>query len=65
MQPLSPRLALSITTVSGDVAGQRAGITFAPDGSSSGGRVAMAEGGRRVLVGVDWLTGRVSVANVE
>ena len=40
-----------------------AGISFAPDGSSSGGRIVLADGGRRVQVGVDWLTGRVSVAN--
>lgn len=39
------------------------GIAFLPDGSSSGGRVEIAGRGRRVLVGVDWLTGRVSVAD--
>jgi general secretion pathway protein H len=40
-----------------------AGIRFAPDGSSTGGRIVLADGARRVLVGVDWLTGRVSVAD--
>jgi general secretion pathway protein H len=38
-------------------------ISFAPDGSTSGGRVMLADGARRVLVGVDWLTGRVSIAD--
>lgn len=38
-------------------------ISFASDGSSSGGRIALAEDGLRVLVGVDWLTGRVTVAD--
>ena len=38
-------------------------ISFAPDGSSSGGRVELAAGGRRVQVGVEWLTGRVVVAD--
>jgi len=39
------------------------GIRFAADGSSSGGRIVLADGRRRVVVGVDWLTGRVSVAD--
>ena len=41
----------------------RPAITFAPDGSSTGGRVELAAGARRMQVGVDWLTGRVSVAD--
>lgn len=39
------------------------GIRFAPDGSSTGGRIVLADGRRRIVVGVDWLTGRVSVAD--
>jgi len=39
-------------------------IAFLPDGSSTGGRVELAGNGRRSAVGVDWLTGRVSVADV-
>jgi general secretion pathway protein H len=35
-------------------------IRFAPDGSSSGGRIVLAGGGRQIAVTVDWLTGRVS-----
>ena len=38
------------------------GIAFAPDGSASGGAVLVAEGAHRLAVQVDWLTGRVSVA---
>ena len=34
-------------------------IRFAPDGSSSGGHVAVQGGARRIEIGVDWLTGRV------
>jgi general secretion pathway protein H len=34
-------------------------IRFAPDGSSSGGGVVLTEGASRMLVLVDWLTGRV------
>jgi general secretion pathway protein H len=40
-----------------------AGIAFLPDGSSSGGRVELATGTRHMQVGVDWLTGRVSIAD--
>ena len=40
-------------------------ISFAPDGSSSGGRIELADGGRRMQVAVDWLTGRVSVAEMR
>ena len=43
--------------------GVQAGIAFQPDGSSSGGRVELARGGRRARVGVDWLTGRVTTAD--
>ncbi len=65
-------LALSMLSV-GQVAGlappalapaRRLGaISFAPDGSASGGRIELADGSRRMQVAVDWLTGRVSVAD--
>jgi general secretion pathway protein H len=41
---------------------QGAAIRFFPDGSSTGGRVELVGAGRTAQVGVDWLTGRVSVA---
>ena len=41
----------------------RRGILFSPEGGSSGGDIAVASGTIRAVVGVDWLTGRVSVAN--
>lgn len=46
-----------------DVTGTRT-IGFAPDGSSSGGRIVLAGGGRRRAVAIDWLTGRVSTADI-
>jgi general secretion pathway protein H len=45
------------------VGAPRAGITFTPDGSSSGGQVDLASGPTRMQVAVDWLTGRVSIAD--
>lgn len=40
-----------------------AGIVFTPQGGSSGGRIALASGSIRAEIGVDWLTGRVSVSD--
>lgn len=37
------------------------GLVFQPDGSASGGKILLAGGGQRLLVAVDWLTGRVQV----
>jgi general secretion pathway protein H len=36
-------------------------IVFEPDGSASGGTVVLDDGGRRIAVTADWLTGRVRV----
>lgn len=61
---LPPGIAMAVTATLGNTAGGRlAAIQFAPDGSSSGGRVVLQGGGRRTQVGVEWLTGRVSVAD--
>lgn len=38
------------------------GIGFAPDGSSSGGQITVADAGHAAVVRVDWLTGRVRIA---
>jgi general secretion pathway protein H len=65
--PLPATLQLAALTVA-DRAGQQrdtSDISFAPDGSSSGGRIELAGQDARLLVGVDWLTGRVSVANAR
>jgi len=59
---LPPGIAMSVTTTA-DLAGVQAGIAFLPDGSSSGGRVELARGAQHSQIGVDWLTGRVSVAS--
>jgi general secretion pathway protein H len=57
-------LSLELLTISGEALNGREGdIRFNPDGSSTGGRISLADGRRRVGVGVDWLTGRVSVAD--
>ena len=42
---------------------RKGGIRFYPDGSSTGGRVTVSAGEREYRVDVDWLTGRVSIAD--
>jgi general secretion pathway protein H len=59
-------LSFELLTISGENRGPGIGdIRFYPDGSSTGGRVTLADGQRRMAVGVDWLTGRISVADVR
>src|SRR5205823_2403315 len=61
---LPPQVAITLLTVAGERRDLRiGGIRFNPDGSSTGGRVSLAEGEQAIAIGVDWLTGRVSVAN--
>ena len=59
-------LAIDLLTIAGERQAPGLGdIRFNPDGSSTGGRIALADGQRRMAVGVDWLTGRVSIADVR
>jgi general secretion pathway protein H len=60
--PLNYTLTLMTTT--GEVRDENVGdIRFDPDGSSTGGRIELGEGKRKIQIGVDWLTGRVSIVN--
>jgi general secretion pathway protein H len=64
--PLPAQLSIELLTVVGENRGRTGGdIRFNPDGSSTGGRITLADGRRRVAVGVDWLTGRVTVADLR
>jgi general secretion pathway protein H len=40
---------------------QRARFDFYPDGSSAGGRIALAQGDRLSILAIDWLTGRIEI----
>lgn len=42
--------------------GNAGSIRFFPDGTSTGGGIEIVREGRRFLVTVDWLTGRVAIA---
>ena len=58
---LPASLGLNITGTSREAAaGGSAGISFASDGSSSGGTIDLAVDARRFRIVVDWLTGRVT-----
>jgi general secretion pathway protein H len=65
-RPLPSGLAVELLTVEGERRGTTSGdIRFNPDGSSTGGRITLAAADRRVAIGVEWLTGRVSIADVR
>jgi general secretion pathway protein H len=62
---LPDHVALSAAVGAAETTGRaEARFRFLPDGSSSGGRVVLVDGRRSLQVGVDWLTGRVSVAQI-
>jgi general secretion pathway protein H len=63
---LPANLSIELLTITGEKRAASVGdIRFNPDGSSTGGRIALADGKQRVAVGVEWLTGRVSVADLR
>ena len=63
-QGLPADLQLELLTSRDEVvAGAVGQIRFDPDGGSSGGRVSIEGGDHLWMVGVDWLSGRVSVAD--
>ena len=60
---LPEALELKLYTAQSEIVNDKQGaIRFFPDGSSSGGRITVASGDRKYLVDVDWLTGKVSIA---
>jgi general secretion pathway protein H len=61
VRQLPPGLHLAMLTTTGERQGLQTGsIRFNPDGSSTGGRISLADGGRAITIGVDWLTGRIT-----
>ncbi|UZR28674.1 GspH/FimT family pseudopilin [Methylococcus mesophilus] len=59
-------VGLKLFTASGEVEGEGVGsILFFPDGSSTGGRVTLEAAGRKRLIDVNWLTGRISSSAEE
>lgn len=59
---LAEDLDLKFVTARSELVGTEAGqIRFYPDGSATGGRITITDGGRSYIVNVDWLTGSVDV----
>ena len=58
---LPPGIAMALT-VPRD---QGTSIVFLPDGSATGGEVVLSSHGLAARVGVEWLSGRVSVADAR
>jgi general secretion pathway protein H len=55
---------LKLFTAQSEVANEKLGsIRFYPDGSSTGGRITVSRGDAKYLVDVEWLTGRVTIAD--
>src|SRR5436305_560509 len=66
VRQLPASLGLAMLTITGERQGSNTGsIRFNPDGSSTGGRIALADSGRAITIGVDWLTGRVTGTDVR
>ena len=59
---LPESLSLGLVTAESEVLGEHvAGIRFFPDGSATGGEITLRIGERRIVVDVDWVTGRVGI----
>lgn len=59
-------LEITLDTAQSELTGDRSGaIRFYPQGSSTGGRITLAQGDRQLRVDVDWLTGRVRLSKME
>ena len=60
-QDVQASLTTAESLLSGDATG---GIDFFPDGSSSGGRIVLNTSDTGLQVDVEWLTGRIRIAEV-
>jgi general secretion pathway protein H len=63
---LPPEYGMSMISAAGRrISDTKAAIRFDPDGSSTGGRIELATGTRQIRIGVDWLSGKVSVSDAK
>jgi general secretion pathway protein H len=64
LHTLPKQVDLKLFTAQRDLVDEKTGaIRFYPDGGSNGGRITIAAGERKYEVDVDWLTGRVAIAD--
>jgi general secretion pathway protein H len=63
---LPRRIDITLLTIAGERRDATKGdIRFNADGSSTGGRITLADGSQKIMVGVEWLSGRVSIADAR
>jgi general secretion pathway protein H len=60
---LEPGMAVTLLPGTIPGPGDTGLVRFSPDGSASGGGVVLGSGKRRLRIDVEWLTGRVRVAD--
>jgi len=63
IQALAPGMAIAVLPPALKGPGDTSLIRFQPDGTTTGGEVLIGDGARRLRIDVDWLTGRVQVAD--
>lgn len=64
VRTLPPSLRVEFLTLASEQHATNSGeLRFNPDGSSTGGRITIGDGARTLVVGVDWLNGRVSIGD--
>jgi len=62
---IDPKTALVVQQPALMGPGEAARILFSADGSSTGGNILLGTGKRRLEISVEWLTGKVSVADAQ
>ena len=64
VKPFQFKSNIDLEVFAADFSNKAAGISqirFAPDGSSSGGKITLSSRNKSYVVRVDWLTGRVTI----
>jgi general secretion pathway protein H len=63
---LPAQLNITLLTIAGERRDEKTGIIrFNPDGSTGGGRISIDNGAQRIDIGIDWLNGRVTIADAH
>ena len=63
-QEIDPEIELKLLTATIEAENENVGrIRFFPDGTSTGGQITLARGGDTYYILVDWLSGRVEIAD--
>lgn len=60
--PLPPDAAVTMTTARSEAGSDEGAFRFYPDGSTTGGRLAMQAAGLSISINLHWLTGHIAVS---